>query len=206
MKFCNLLFRDFEFINWETDGFQFKEFWCDNFMYTKCTLINANFCRLWGNFKTAMYKLCRYIKWMSNGNLCLQVHSQMFSLHTFFGNLVDFLANFIQSLIDLRLVLQHEWFDNSVVDCVSSIPRHGRHTPAKKYQLQYNKSNLHSARGLNFLKVKCMFSLTISVTEMFTAQICSQEVINYCAVKSRGLSEQFSNSSGFEVHKIRSYW
>lgn len=150
-------------------------------------------------------RLCRYIKWMSNGNLCLQVHSQMFSLHTFFGNLVDFLANFIQSLIDLRLVLQHEWLDNSVVDCVSSIPRHRRHTPAKKYQLQYNKSNLHSARGLNFLKVKCMFSITISVTEIFTAQICSQEVINYCAVKSRGLSEQFSNSWGFEVHKIRSY-
>ena len=74
------------------------------------------------------------------------------SLYTFFGNLVDFLANFIQSLIDLSLVLQHEWLDNSVVERVSSIPRHRRHTPAKKYQLQNNQSNLHSTRGLSFLK------------------------------------------------------
>lgn len=73
----------------------------------------------------------------------------MFSLYTFFGNFVDFLANFIQSLINLRLVLQHEWLDDSVVDSVSSIPRYGRHTPAKKYQLQNNKKNytLHAVKA-----------------------------------------------------------
>ena len=73
----------------------------------------------------------------------------MFSLFTFFGNFIDFLANFIQSLINLGLVLQHKWLDNSVVDRVSSIPRYGRHAPAKKYQLQHNTPdyNLHEEQA-----------------------------------------------------------
>lgn len=74
---------------------------------------------------------------------------QMFSLFTFFGNFIDFLANFIQSLINLGLVLQHKWLDNSVVDRVSSIPRYRRHAPAKKYQLQHNTPdyNLHEEQA-----------------------------------------------------------
>lgn len=96
-------------------------------------------------YKSDYWQATEIIEWKANEFYILQ----MLSLYTFFGNFIDFLANFIQSLINLGLVLQHEWLDNSVVDRVSSIPRYRRHAPAKEYKLQNNTPdyNLHEEQA-----------------------------------------------------------
>lgn len=85
--------------------------------------------------------------------------------HTFFGNFVNFFANFIQSAINLRLVLQNEGPDNPVVDSVTSIPRYRRHAPAKEYQLKSNhiNSKLKPTWGRATLNT-CYFVYTLQVS------------------------------------------